>query len=1052
MFLNSPVARHRFVAWCILVLVANAWLVHVQGQVQGQSNPDTPRPTKSTDATIRDCAAPSADRIWAVGDRGLILTTDNGGRNWTPQESFTEIDLKGVAFDSEKIGWIVGGRIQPYSHRSVGVFLSTRDGGLNWTTGEVAELPNLAGIQSFGNGHLIVWGDWSPLFQTGLLESFDGGSTWNPRMIPASHLQTSAWRDPQTGIVVDRLSRVFYLSANSPPELLGFAGDPTKPILAASINEAGWWLVGANGQVYWSSDGRRWSPRSLPGNSQDHRLISLHSIELAGDHAWLVGMPGNMIWHTENRGLKWDVQTISTALPMHSICALTPDSLVVAGTLTNIYGTRNRGRGWWPIHSAGTRLAILDIATTVDQLAWDALGYMANESRHQAAGLVIHTQRVHERADAFCDRDRRTVGLASPIGLSFVNICPQFPVSDLPSGRRDSDVTSYLSIANEPSTIARQLALWIRATRPDVLVCDTPIQEDPLLIASSDAVRTARRLAGDSAFHCFSPEAGIVEQAWNCKRVLTRNAERSNAARTSTTRRSELDYSATTAMKSTGRLLAEVLVPVIPTIEKYQENGDGGQEAFDKRLYSEYLTIHGNASKSGKDHLVMDLANGSETSRPVLRSRMGNLQTMVASSQNANLMTRLLEIQGPDIQNDTRWQASLKSFLRSTPAEQHADSLWQLAQGYRHQGYWNRWQFCLETLMAEAPRSGVAELACLQALQFFGSDEVKLFRAKSTNSKQLVEDSPPKQTQTAFISSPFPSATQPAQIASKKEDGPKSYAEEFNRLHASMPTRFPMLQSDPRILVVDASFQRQHTDRSSTSVVQVQQNPIKRLASCVGLHGWSTIAMQELLAGDHSSIAANTEQASNSNSETAFPVSKSTQRPRLDGSLDDSLWTNIKAMPLDDVWKEDRLSKCTIQITHDDEFLFIAATCLRAPRTTEVPQIAKPESLTFRFDTDRDYLTWFELNVDQDGKVVERCTDMDGWQPKWYFKTESNENAWIFEAAIPIAELQSEPITSNSTWAIAIQRSIPNRGVQMSRAMYADRLLFTSSRLIRFHE
>ncbi len=1020
-------------------------------RLQAQPTQDTIRASKSTDATLRDCAAPSADRIWVVGDRGLILTTENGGRTWAPQESPSESDLKGVAFDSEKIGWAVGGSIQPYSHRSDGVLLSTRDGGQNWTAIEVAELPNLEGIQSFGNGHLIVWGDWSPTLGTGLLESFDGGSTWNPRLVAASHLQTCAWRDPQNGIVVDRLSRVFLFKANSQPELLGFAGDPTKPILAASIDESGWWLVGASGQVFWSSDGRKWSQRSLPGNSRDHQLIRIQSIEQEGEHTWLVGVPGNAIWHSDDRGLSWDIQTISTTLPMHCICAATPECLIVAGTLANIHETRNRGRGWWPIHSGGSRIALFNTATTVDHLAWDALGYMANETRHQAAAMVIHSQHFYERAGAFCDSERRTTGLANPIGLSFIYICPQFPVGDLPIGRRDSDVSAYSRSNAEPSIVERQLALWIRSTHPDALICDAAMPEDPLLLASSDAVRTARRLASESAFRCFSPEAGIVEQAWNCKRVIARNAGLPVTAQKTNARRSELDYAPTTAMKSTGRLLSEVLAPIIPTVDVYQENGRGPPTANDLRLYSDYVSVHGSAIKSGKDHLLIDMTNGSETRRPALRSRHGNLHTMIASTHHSSLISRLLEIQGPDIQSDARWQASLKSFLRSTPAENHPDALWQLAQGYRLQGYWNRWQFCLESLMAEAPRSGVAELACLQALQFLGSDEVNLLRVKSLDSKLFVDEIPAKQIQTSLISSPFSNAGQPVQKAASLERSPKSQDAEFKRLRAALPIRFPMLQADPRFLAIDASFQRQQPTSVSVSA-HSQENPLHRLTGSLALQGWPAIATQELRLGNRSSSTPpSLERTPNASSESPFVIDRTDLRPRLDGTLDDPIWQTSKALSLENVWLEDKLSECTIRMTHDEEFLYIAAACSSDPKRSEQASFYR-ENLTLRIDTDRDYLTWFELQIDQDGNVVERCTDMDGWQPKWYFKTKSSENGWFFEAAIPIAELQAEPITSNPIWALAIQRSIPNRGIQMSRAMYSDRLLFTSARLIRFSD
>ena len=1061
MLFDLPSRRQIVVVWFMVFAGFSMGTV----SVEAQSSPEEAQATRASDATLRDCVAPSADRIWAVGDRGLILASENGGRTWNQQESYTETNLSGVAFDSDRVGWAVGGSIHPYSHRSVGVVLATRDGGKIWTSIDATDLPRLTGVQSFGGGYLLAWGDWSPALQTGLIESSDGGITWNPRPMPTSHLETCAWRDAHHGIVVDRLSRVFYCSASEPPKLLEFASDPTKPILSAAINEAGWWLAGANGQVFWSIDGKKWSQRSLPGNTSDHQLMKIHDLVLIGEHVWLVGVPGNVVWHSEDRGLSWDVQSISTTLPMHCICSSTSESLIIAGTLSNIHGSRNRGRGWWPIHSWGSRIALVNIAATVDRIAWDSLAYMANETRHQAAAFVLHSQRTHERMDAFCDRDHRVEGLANPLSLSFVEICSRFPVGDLTHGRRKSDVVGYkkagvsaqssplderrlLKDELGPSMIARQLALWIRTTRPDALICDELIEEDTLLVASSEAVRTAQRLASEAGFRCFSADARIVEQAWNCKRILARSQDSRNPLQSSINRRSEINYAPTTAIKSTGKLLSDLLAPVSPIVDAYPENGRFKLATIDGKLYSDYVTIFGTMSKASKDHLLIEVSNAKETLRPILKSRPANFQTMLATTQHSSLISRLLEMQGPDVQHDVRWQASLKSFLRSTPAELHADSLWQLAQGYRSQGYWNRWRFCLDTLMAESPRSGVAELACLQILQFLGSDEVNLFRTSLSNTNSEVAIEPQSHLQTSFISSPFELSVQPAKHASPIVEPSGNHTDEFQKFRASLPVRFSWLQWDPRIAVIDAAFQRKHA-RSESPQARFQ-NPLNRIASFHGLLGWPAIGTQELQLEARKATREQEANVPNIFSEKPHLVSMTHARPKLDGRMDDSFWHTTKSIPMESVWSDDRLSECDLRMAHDGAFLYFVATCSRSKLNHNVKRESIPEILTIRFDTDRDYLTWFELQIKEDGSVIELCNDMSGWKPEWYFKIESKEDRWSCEAAIPFSQLQAKTIETNSIWAMAIERMIPNRGVQMNRNLCSDQLLFSSPRLIRF--
>ncbi len=70
---------------------------------------------------------------WAVGDRGIIWHTADGGRHWSLQSSGVDCRLSSVLFLDRKIGWAAGGLTQPYTHASVGVVLHTRDGGEHWT-------------------------------------------------------------------------------------------------------------------------------------------------------------------------------------------------------------------------------------------------------------------------------------------------------------------------------------------------------------------------------------------------------------------------------------------------------------------------------------------------------------------------------------------------------------------------------------------------------------------------------------------------------------------------------------------------------------------------------------------------------------------------------------------------------------------------------------------------------------------------------------------------------------------------------------------------------
>ncbi|HYP33264.1 MAG TPA: YCF48-related protein [Burkholderiaceae bacterium] len=63
-------------------------------------------------------------RLVAVGERGTVLCSDDGGRHWRQAEVPVQSALTAVRFVDERTGWAVG---------HLGVILRTEDGGRRWT-------------------------------------------------------------------------------------------------------------------------------------------------------------------------------------------------------------------------------------------------------------------------------------------------------------------------------------------------------------------------------------------------------------------------------------------------------------------------------------------------------------------------------------------------------------------------------------------------------------------------------------------------------------------------------------------------------------------------------------------------------------------------------------------------------------------------------------------------------------------------------------------------------------------------------------------------------
>lgn len=66
----------------------------------------------------------SGSRLVAVGQSGLILRSDDQGKNWQQSPAPTAVMLTAISFADEQHGWAVG---------HDGVILATRDGGASWS-------------------------------------------------------------------------------------------------------------------------------------------------------------------------------------------------------------------------------------------------------------------------------------------------------------------------------------------------------------------------------------------------------------------------------------------------------------------------------------------------------------------------------------------------------------------------------------------------------------------------------------------------------------------------------------------------------------------------------------------------------------------------------------------------------------------------------------------------------------------------------------------------------------------------------------------------------
>ncbi len=122
------------------------------------------------DSTLTAVSFADAKHGWATGHDAVILATEDGGATWALQHAQPELDvpLLDVQFESPTTGFAVGGR---------GNFFSTHDGGKTWSNQVILTRDefdsHLFGISKSPSGSYFLGSEQGVLYR-----SDDGGATW----------------------------------------------------------------------------------------------------------------------------------------------------------------------------------------------------------------------------------------------------------------------------------------------------------------------------------------------------------------------------------------------------------------------------------------------------------------------------------------------------------------------------------------------------------------------------------------------------------------------------------------------------------------------------------------------------------------------------------------------------------------------------------------------------------------------------------------------------------------------------------------------------------
>jgi photosystem II stability/assembly factor-like uncharacterized protein len=297
----------------------------------------------------------AGSRLVAVGERGIIVCSDDDGRTWSQARVPTSVSLTAVHFPDTAHGWAVG---------HGGIVLRTADGGNTWTRQldgrKAAELaldaaeararaaPDApAARRSLADAkRLVADGADKPFLDVyfeNVKEGFvvgayglifrteDGGDSWQPwmdRLDNPKGLHLNTIRAVRNVVYLAGEQGLLFRSADRGRrfERIETPYHGSYSVVAASLADGGLVLGGLRGNAYWSRDqGRSFEKVDVPVP------VSLSAVVVLGDGSIVLGnVAGDLLRIGNGSRTVWLVSAQRKA-PIAALAQAEDGSIIAAG-------------------------------------------------------------------------------------------------------------------------------------------------------------------------------------------------------------------------------------------------------------------------------------------------------------------------------------------------------------------------------------------------------------------------------------------------------------------------------------------------------------------------------------------------------------------------------------------------------------------------------------------------------------------------------------------------------------------------------------------------
>jgi photosystem II stability/assembly factor-like uncharacterized protein len=259
-------------------------------------------------------------RGWAIGSKGTLLSTNDGGKTWQPNSASTSDVLRDIFFIDENNGWLVC-EVNVYELKTKdqprAYLMRTNNGGESWERVDIkgvdVDARLLRAVFTRG-GRGWAFGEGGVIFTTQ-----DSGETWTRLQSPTRHLLIGGtFIDEDRGWIVGAGTTIIQTSDGGSTwyqsRLANTLKTPIRFAAASFVDNRLGWAVGSSGIIYRTiNGGRTWHPQHSGVDVDLYDVKFLDAVE-----GWAVGAEGTIIY-TNDGGIRWTTQRSGTPHPLERV-------------------------------------------------------------------------------------------------------------------------------------------------------------------------------------------------------------------------------------------------------------------------------------------------------------------------------------------------------------------------------------------------------------------------------------------------------------------------------------------------------------------------------------------------------------------------------------------------------------------------------------------------------------------------------------------------------------------------------------------------------------